>query len=101
MLVTLGVCADGRRVVLDMRIAGEESEASWNEVLQSLVERHVGTRLLAVIDGNPGLRAALLRQWPQLAIQRCTNHKLWNLAGQGAGAFARGVGRRLPAHDLC
>jgi putative transposase len=79
VLVTLGVCADGRRVVLDMRIAGEESEASWSEVLQSLVERHVGTPLLAVIDGNPGLRAALLRQWPQLGIQRCTNHKLWNL----------------------
>jgi putative transposase len=79
VLVTLGVCADGRRVVLDMRIAGEESEASWSEVLQSLVERHVGSPLLAVIDGNPGLHAVLLTQWPKLAIQRCTNHKLWNL----------------------
>jgi putative transposase len=79
VLVTLGVCADGRRVVLDMRIAGEESAASWSEVLQSLVERHVATPLLAVIDGNPGLHAALLTQWPKLAIQRCTNHKLWNL----------------------
>ena len=28
VLVTLGVCADGRRVVLDMRIAGHESEAA-------------------------------------------------------------------------
>ena len=32
-----------------------------------------------MIDGNPGLAAALKMQWPQLAIQRCTNHKLWNL----------------------
>jgi putative transposase len=32
-----------------------------------------------VIDGNPGLAAALKLQWPQIAIQRCTNHKLWNL----------------------
>ena len=32
-----------------------------------------------MIDGNPGLAAALKLQWPQLAIQRCTNHKLWNL----------------------
>jgi len=31
VLVTLGVCADGRRVVLDMRIAGQESEAAWRE----------------------------------------------------------------------
>jgi putative transposase len=35
--------------------------------------------VLAVIDGNPGLEAALKAQWPQLAIQRCTNHKLRNL----------------------
>jgi putative transposase len=79
VLVTLGVCADGRRVVLDMRIAGEESELSWGEALQSLVARRVGTPLLAVIDGHPGVRAALRMQWPQLAIQRCTNHKLRNL----------------------
>jgi putative transposase len=79
VLVTLGVCADGRRVVLDMRIAGQESEAAWRELLQSLVMRHLGTPALAVIDGNPGLQAALRAQWPQLAIQRCTNHKLRNL----------------------
>jgi hypothetical protein len=35
--------------------------------------------VLAVIDGNPGLSAALEVQWPNLAIQCCTNHKLWNL----------------------
>jgi transposase-like protein len=35
--------------------------------------------MLAVVDGNPGLAAALEGQWPAIAIQRCTNHKLWNL----------------------
>ena len=79
VLVTLGVCADGRRIVVDMRIAGQESEAAWRELLQSLVKRNVGTPALAVIDGNPGLQAALRAQWPQIAIQRCTNHKLRNL----------------------
>ena len=29
MLVTLGVRADGQRVVLDMRLAGDESEQAW------------------------------------------------------------------------
>ena len=62
-----------------MQMAGEEGEASWSEVLQSLVARRVGVPRLAVIDGNPGLRAALRAQWPQLAVQRCTNHKLRNL----------------------
>ena len=79
VLVTLGVCANGRRMVLDMRIAGQESEAAWRELLQSLVARHLGTPTLAVIDGNPGLQAALRAQWPEIAIQRCTNHKLRNL----------------------
>jgi transposase-like protein len=79
VLVTLGVCADGRRVVLDLRIAGQESEAAWRELVQSLVARQLGTPALAVIDGNPGLQAALRAQWPEIAIQRCTNHKLRNL----------------------
>jgi len=79
VLVVLGVCADGRRIVLTMRIAGQESEAAWRELLQSLVERHLGAPTLAVIDGNPGLFAALRTQWPDIAVQRCTNHKLRNL----------------------
>jgi transposase-like protein len=79
VLVTLGVCADGRRIILDMRIAGQESEAAWRELVQSLIKRHLGTPVLAVIDGNPGLHAALRAEWPEIAIQRCTNHKLRNL----------------------
>ena len=79
VLVTLGVCADGQRVILDLRLAGVESERAWLDALQSLVERKLGAPILAVIDGNPGLAAALTAQWPKLAIQRCTNHKLWNL----------------------
>jgi Transposase, Mutator family len=44
----------------------------------SLVTRQIGIPTLAVIDGNPGLAAALREQWPTLAIQRCTTHKLRN-----------------------
>jgi transposase-like protein len=44
-----------------------------------LANRHLGIPVLAVIDGNPGLQAALGAQWPEIAIQRCTNHKLRNL----------------------
>jgi hypothetical protein len=79
VLVTLGVCADGRRVVLDLRLAGVESEQAWLDAVRSLGARNLGAPVLAVVDGNPGLAAALKVQWPQIAIQRCTNHKLWNL----------------------
>ena len=79
VLVTLGVRANGERVVLDMRLVGEESAASWTEVVASLTTRHLARPILAVIDGNPGLTSALRSHWPGIAIQRCTAHKLRNL----------------------
>jgi len=79
VLITLGVCADGRRLLLDMRMAGEESAAAWREVVESLVARHLGVPVLAVIDGNPGLPPALRTAWPTIEVQRCTAHKLRNL----------------------
>jgi putative transposase len=79
VLVTLGVRATGERVVLDMRLVGEESAASWSEVVTNLVARHLARPVLAAIDGNPGLTSALRSHWPGLAIQRCTAHKLRNL----------------------
>ena len=39
VLVTLGVCADGRRVILDLRLAGVESEHAWLDAVHSLVAR--------------------------------------------------------------
>jgi len=82
VLVTLGTTAAGERVILDLRIAGEESEASWSGVIESLIARNVGRPVLAVIDGNPGLEKALGKAWPKLDVQRCTNHKLWNLTAK-------------------
>jgi transposase-like protein len=79
VLVTLGVRANGERVVLDMRLVGEESAASWTEVVASLAARSLSRPVLAVVDGNPGLTGALGSHWPGIAIQRCTAHKLRNL----------------------
>jgi putative transposase len=79
VLVILGVRADGHRVLLDMCLAGEESCASWSELIEGLAKRSMKAPLLAIIDGNPGLEAALLKQWPKIDIQRCTAHKLRNL----------------------
>ena len=38
--------------------------------------------VLAIIDGSAGLAAALREQWPSLAIQRGTAHKLRNLEAE-------------------
>ena len=82
VLVTLGIKAEGQRVVLDLRVSGQETTWAWQEVIDKVVERHVGVPLLALIDGNPGLHAALRAQWPHLPIQRCTAHKLRNLVSR-------------------
>ena len=87
VLVTLGVRASGERVIVDLRLAGEETAAAWRDVVDALIARHVGRPTLAVIDGNPGLHAALRAQWPKLPIQRCTNHKGRNLAAKAPAAL--------------
>src|SRR6266567_8585744 len=42
VLVTLGVRGDGERVVLDVRLVGDESTAAWRDVIHALLARHVG-----------------------------------------------------------
>ena len=42
VLVTLGVRADGDRVILDVRVVGEESTAAWRDVIHRLVARQIG-----------------------------------------------------------
>jgi len=79
VLVVLGVGADAQRVLLDMCIAGEESCASWSEIIDRLEKRQMSAPVLPVIDGNSGLEAALRKQWPAIEVQRCTAHKLRNL----------------------
>ncbi len=87
VLVTLRVRADGERVVLDVQLVGDESTAAWRDVIHALVARHVGIPRLAVIDDKPGLAAALREQWPTLAIQRCTTHRLRNVEAKAPASL--------------
>jgi len=79
VLVALGVRADGQKVVLDLEALTSESTPAWSSFLESLIARGLRRPQLCVIDGNPGLRAALETSWPGLAVQRCVVHKLRNL----------------------
>lgn len=87
VLVTMAVTEKGDRVLLDLRMAGQETTAAWADVIENLVQRGVGLPHLAIIDGNPGLRAALEQQWPQLPIQRCILHKQSNLLAKAPTAL--------------
>lgn len=79
ILVTLGVRPTGERVVLDLRLVGQETTAGWADAIAALVARGLRAPVLAVIDGNAGLATALQEAWPQIELQRCVVHKLRNL----------------------
>ncbi|GEO43738.1 IS256 family transposase [Skermanella aerolata] len=79
VLVALGVRRDGQKVLLGLRNMGGESEAAWRAFLDDLVARKLATPELLIIDGAPGLEAALAALWPTEPVQRCTVHKHRNL----------------------
>ena len=79
VLVALGVRRDGQKVLLGLKNMGGESEAAWRAFLDGLAARGLGRPELAIVDGAPGLEAALAALWPQVPVQRCTVHKHRNL----------------------
>jgi putative transposase len=79
VLVALGVRADGQKVLLAAKNMGGESEAAWRALLDDLVKRGLETPKLVIVDGAPGLDAALQALWSEVPVQRCTVHKHRNL----------------------
>jgi len=82
VLVAYGVRADGRREVLDFRLAASESAAAWEVFLEDLYRRGIkGEKLeLITVDGGGGVNAAQEVVYPQVPRQRCWVHKLRNVA---------------------
>jgi putative transposase len=79
VLGVVGVLADGRKCLLGLELCNGESFAAWKGCLDDLVARGLRAPVLAIIDGNAGLRRAVGLVWPRAAIQRCCVHKLRNL----------------------
>jgi transposase-like protein len=79
VLVALGVRRDGQKVLLGLKNMGGESQTAWRAFLDALVARGLGRPELVIVDGAPGLEAALAALWPQVPVQRCTVHKHRNL----------------------
>jgi transposase-like protein len=79
VLVALGVRSDGQKEVLDLELLTSESQEAWGGFVRGLATRGLRRPRLVVMDGNPGLRAAVEELWPRMAVQRCTVHKLRNL----------------------
>jgi putative transposase len=81
VLVALGLRPDGKKEVIDFRLAAAESAAQWELFLGDLVRRGlVGKRLeMLCVDGGAGLLAALPTAYPEVPVQRCWAHKIRNV----------------------
>jgi putative transposase len=82
VLAAIGVRRDGQKVLLSIKNKGGESKAAWGEFLGDLDARGLKRPDFVIVDGAPGLEAALVALWGEaLPIQRCTVHKHRNLLG--------------------
>ena len=79
---------DLHKHLVALELCGGESFSAWKGCLDDLVARGLRAPLLAIIDGNAGLRRAVELVWPRAAVQRCCVHKLRNLE------------RKAPKHAL-
>ena len=81
VLVALGLRPDGKKEVIDFRLASAESTAQWEQFLGDLVRRGLtGERLeMLCVDGGSGLLAALPTAFPDIPMQRCWAHKIRNV----------------------
>ena len=84
MLVALGLRPDGKKEVIDFRLAHSESAAEWERFLGDLIRRGLfadGLEMICV-DGGSGLLAALPTAYPGIPVQRCWAHKMRNVLGK-------------------
>lgn len=80
VLAAIGVRRDGQKVLLSIRNMGGESTAAWRQFLDDLDARGLKRPEFVIVDGAPGLEAALVTLWGEdLPIQRCTVHTHRNL----------------------
>ncbi len=99
VLVALGLRPDGKKEIIDFRLAGSESAAEWERFLTDLHHRGLTGEGLDMIcvDGGSGLLAALPTALPNIPIQRCWAHKIRNILDKVRKADQPTVKRGLHA----
>lgn len=79
VLCAYGMLWNGKKVLLHMAIGDKESTACWEAFLEDMKRRGLCDPLLAVIDGNAGVRKGVRRKLPKTLVQRCQVHKMRNI----------------------
>jgi len=81
VLVVLGIRHDGKKEVIDFRLAASESTAEWDAFLTDLWRRGLtgwGVDVISV-DGGKGLLSVLSDHYDSIPLQRCWAHKIRNI----------------------
>ena len=97
VLVVLGLRADGKKEVIDFRLAGSESAAECEKFLADLYRRGLtgeGVDMICV-DGGSGLLAALPNILHGIPVQRCWAHKIRNVLNKVRKADQHKIKRAL------
>lgn len=97
VLVVLGLRPDGKKEIIDFRLATSESAAEWEKFLTDLYRRGLTGEGIDMIcaDGGRGLLAALPTVLPNIPVQRCWAHKIRNVLGKVRKADQPAVKRAL------
>ena len=74
VLVVMGFTHEGKREILDWRLADSESESSWSTLFRELKDRGLNGVELLVSDAHAGIMAAATRHLQGVAWQRCQVH---------------------------
>ena len=69
VLAAIGVRRDGQKVLLSIRNMGGESTAAWSQFLTDLDARGLKRPEFVIVDGAPGLEAALVALWGEEECQ--------------------------------
>ena len=94
VLVVLGLRPDGRKEIIDYRLARAESAAEWERFLDDLYARGLtgeGLEMICV-DGGQGLLAALPTAYHGIPVQRCWAHKMCPRQGSQGRSGRRQAG---------
>lgn len=81
VLLARGIKADGRRELIDFRLAEGEREIAWEAFLLNLFERGLEGQATKcfIHDGSEGLQHAIDSVYGPLPQQRCICHKIANV----------------------
>ncbi len=79
VLCAYGIKDDGRKVLLHLEVGDKESTVCWKSFFEDMKSRGLAEPLLAVIDGNSGLRRAVRESFPEAWVQRCQVHRMRNI----------------------